>query len=246
MLAVANGKRHIHRRQSKRRQLAHRAGTGPAYHQIRAGERLVYALQVLRDVVVASRLAFLAQTREHIGSGVLHHQITYLVNLALACQMHDLRHFGELPGAAGNGTVHALRSQRTAGDHDDRPVRVKTEFGGIAGSGAFPVAFQLLGEIRYGRSQWQSHTLDSAILCRLESGCVVGGANELRPTGAQLVGHAGTGILLMDHHRNPEPMRGGIGRRRCVAAEADDHLGALVLKVLHHLGLLRLPFAGKF
>ena len=50
----------------------------------------------------------------------------------------------------------------------------------------------------------------------------------------------------MDHDRNPEPVCGGIGRRRGIATEADDHLGALVLKVLHHLGLLSLPFAGEF
>ena len=82
-----------------------------------------------------------------------------------------------------------------------------------------------------GRAQRQSCDLGAA-LGGLETGRGEGQGDGLGPGGAQPVGQAWAGVLLMDDDRNPGLPGGQVSGGRHVAAEADDDVGLDLLNGL--------------
>ena len=71
---------------------------------------------------------------------------------------------------------------------------------------------------------------------------VVGHADAMRPPGQDLVGHAGVGVLLLNHGRHPHPLGGPEHGSRGIAAETHRDVGAEIADrpagfrdALHHL-----------
>ncbi len=245
LLAVADRQRHVNRRQTERGQFGDRSGTGTTDDQIGAGEGEIDAFQIRGHTVIAIGGMLRPQFAKSPLPRAHGHQGTHLIVLAFAGQVNHLRVLQQFLGGSGHGTIHVHRAQRSSGDHHQRTIRINTESRRGRAPRRHPITFQIRGELRDRRPQWQSHAFDLDALARFQPRFRIGGPDHGGPTCAQLVRHAGACVLLMNRNRNAQLVGRRVHRCRGVAAETDDHLRLVACQNIADLARLGLPFCRK-
>ncbi len=209
LLAVAHGQRHVHRGDAQRGELADGARAGPADHQVGDREGLLHLAQVLAHVVP-------------LGAGDAAHGGPHLLGLAGAGQVQHLHAGGEdRARLRGHGPVHGQGAQRPAGHEQRDPLRVEAELGGRPAAGG-PGVLRAVGEQPDDLGpQRQAGDL----------GARQPGAGERHgdgggTAGAEAVGQARAGVLLVHDDRHAAGPGREVGGGRDVAAEPDHGRGA--------------------
>ena len=145
LLAVADGQRHVNGRQAQCSQLGYRSGSGTANHQVGTGKGQIDSFQIFGGMVVTLSGRFGADAGKHVRAGRGRDQFAYFADFASPGQVDDLCVGQQVCGGGGDGTVQALRSQRSASDQHQRTVRIDaklrgrfTAYGGTVVTDSFP------------------------------------------------------------------------------------------------------------
>ena len=145
LLAVADGQRHVNGRQAQCSQLGYRSGSGTANHQVGTGKGQIDSFQIFGGMVVTLSGRFGSDAGKHVRAGRGRDQFAYFADFASPGQVDDLCVGQQVCGGGGDGTVQALRSQRSASDQHQRTVRIDaklrgrfTAYGGTVVTDSFP------------------------------------------------------------------------------------------------------------
>ena len=185
---------------------------------------------------------FGADAGKHVRAGRGRDQFAYFADFASPGQVDDLCVGQQVCGGGGDGAVQALRSQRSASDQHQRTVRIDAKLRGRFTAYGGTIVTDAFGQGGDGRAQRQTDTLDVGSGTRFETGAFVHGTDEIGPTSAQFIGHAGTRILLMDGNRNAHLVCGGVDGGGSIPAESGYDIRMPRFKNGAHLGGFSLPF----
>ena len=141
--------------------------------------------------------------------------------------------------------VQADRAQRPSGDQHHGTRRVDAHRLGPRLAHGRAIGRELRRERADRRPQRQPDALHTAPGSRLEAGALVRRTDERSVTRAELVGHAGSGVLLMDDDGYAHPVRRGIHRSRGIAAESDHDVRVTRTQDIADLAGLAHPLGRK-
>ena len=159
--------------------------------------------------------------------------------------MDDLRVFEQHRGTGCHRPVQADRAQRPSGDQHHGTRWVDAHRLGPRLAHGRAIGRELRRERADRRPQRQPDALHTAPGSRLEAGVLIRRTDERSVTRAELVGHAGSGVLLMDDDGYAHPVRRGIHRSRGIAAESDHDVRVTRTQDIADLAGLAHPLGRK-